>query len=158
MGRGRPTEYRLEYCEKAHALAHQGATDREIAEALGINEATLYRWRHAHPEFRESLKLGKDAADERVENSLYRRAVGYSFDAIKINQYEGKAVITPYVEHVPPDIGAIQFWLKNRRKEEWRDRTEQSIQHGGVLAVKNAASDMTDEQLAAIANAGAAKQ
>lgn len=139
MAGGRPSDYRVEFCEVGHKLASQGATDREIAEAIEISEATLYRWKHEHPEFRESLKLGKEAADERVEQSLYRRAVGYSFDAIKIMQYEGEPVVVPFVEHVPPDVGAAQFWLKNRKGKDWRDK--QDIEHSGGMTVKIEATD-----------------
>lgn len=85
------------------------------------------------------MKLGKEAADERVEQSLYRRAVGYSFDAIKIMQYEGEPVVVPFVEHVPPDVGAAQFWLKNRKGKDWRDK--QDIEHSGGMTVKIEATD-----------------
>jgi hypothetical protein len=38
-----------------------------------------------------------------VERSLYRRAVGYHYDAVKIFMPSGadKPVYAPYVEHVP---------------------------------------------------------
>lgn len=142
---GRPTDYNVEFCKTAHAMAQQGATIREIAQAFDVNELTVYRWQHKYPEFRKSIELGKDAADSRVENSLYNRAVGYSYDAIKIQQYEGIPVITPYVEHVPPDVNAAAIWLKNRQPDKWRDKQE--VAHTGVLAVTN----ITDEQLAEIA-------
>jgi hypothetical protein len=32
-----------------------------------------------------------------------------------------KPVYTPYIEHVPPDVTAGIFWLKNRDPEHWRD-------------------------------------
>lgn len=114
-------------------MAQRGATVREIAEALEVTEKTVYEWRHKHPAFGESFKLGRDAADERVEESLYRRATGYSFDSIKIMSYEGVAFVEPFVEHVPPDVGAIQFWLKNRRGETWRDKSEQH--HTGTVNI-----------------------
>ena len=110
-----------------------GATDREIAEELGCDEKTFYRWSHAHPEFRQSVKLGKEAADERVERSLYRRAVGYSFDSIKIMQHEGEIITKKYVEHVPPDIAAARLWLTNRKAKDWRDKVEH--EHSGTVAV-----------------------
>ena len=25
-----------------------------------------------------------------------------------------------YIEHYPPEVGAICFWLKNRRPDKWR--------------------------------------
>jgi hypothetical protein len=32
-----------------------------------------------------------------------------------------KPVLVPYQEHIPPDVTACIFWLKNRRPKEWRD-------------------------------------
>lgn len=137
MPRGRPSSYDPEFCKWAQKLTNLGATDREVAEFLEVAESTLYEWKHQHPEFSESLKLGKEEADNRVEQSLYRRATGYSFDAVKIFPPKtwsegdsvkiGEPVIVPYVEHVPPDTTACIFWLKNRRKKDWRDRHDLGI-------------------------------
>jgi len=115
-------------------MAQAGATNREIAHALDVAEGTYYRWLHEHPELREASKLGKEAADERVEQSLYRRATGYSYDAIKIMQYEGAVIVEPYVEHVPPDTNAASLWLRNRKPAEWRDKTE--VEHSGNVVVE----------------------
>jgi hypothetical protein len=122
--RGRPTSFRNEMIEQGRKLAELGATDREIADFFEIDEATLYRWKHTQAEFCEALKLGKEASDSRVEQSLYRKAVGYSFDSEKIFQYEGEVIRAPTVEHVPPSDTAAIFWLKNRRRDEWRDKQE----------------------------------
>lgn len=121
---GRPSKYQANFPERAKALADQGATDREIAQALGIAESTYYEFRNAHPEFSEAVKVGKDRADDRVEAALYRKATGYSFDSEKIFQYEGSPVRAQTVEHVPPSDTAAIFWLKNRRPDLWRDKTE----------------------------------
>jgi hypothetical protein len=32
-----------------------------------------------------------------------------------------KPVYAPYIEHVPPDVTACIFWLKNRDPTAWRD-------------------------------------
>jgi len=52
----------------------------------------------------------------RVERSLFHRANGYNYDAVKIFMPAGrdKPVYAPYIEHVPPDTTAGIFWLKNR--------------------------------------------
>jgi len=124
---GRPSDYDVSFCHVAHELAQGGATDREVAEALDVDERTLYRWKHKYPEFRQSLALAKEAADDRVEQSLYRRATGYSFDSIKILSYEGQVIVEPFVEHVPPDVGAIKMWLTNRRSDGWRDKVDTNV-------------------------------
>jgi hypothetical protein len=51
---------------------------------IGVTKRTIITWRAEHEEFREATEIGKDIADNRVERSLYERAVGYDFDAVKI--------------------------------------------------------------------------
>jgi len=122
--RGRPTEYRPEYVEQARKLCQLGATDRELADFFDVAEFTINRWKLRYPDFCASIKVGKDAADDRVEASLYRKAVGYSFDSEKVFQNSGEIVRAAVVEHVPPSDTAAIFWLKNRRRAEWRDKQE----------------------------------
>ena len=134
----RPTKWKPEFANTARLAAKLGATDREIAEMLGVSERTLNNWKHEHPEFAGALLLGKDAADDRVEQSLYRRAVGYEHDAVKIAvNAQGEITQVQFTERYPPDTTAAIFWLKNRRKEEWRDvsRQEQTGADGAPLTV-----------------------
>lgn len=126
---GRKTTYKVGFNAIAAAMTTLGATDREVAQALQVSEQTLNTWKHKHPAFLESLKLGKDSSDKRVEVSLYKRANGYSFDSEKIFQVEGKALRVPFVEHVPPDTTACIFWLKNRKPLEWRDRKAVALEN-----------------------------
>ena len=127
MPAGRPTSFKPEYIEQATKLAALGATDREAAEFFKVAESTLYLWKHTQPAFSEALKTGKAVADERVVQSLYRRAIGYSHDAVKMHASDGVVSITPYVEHYPPDTTAAIFWLKNRRPEDWRDKADLDV-------------------------------
>lgn len=148
---GRPTDYRPEFAQQARALCEAGATDREVAQAFEVSESTIHSWKHRHPEFLKSLKLGKEAADDRVEQSLYRRALGYTFDATKVFQHNGKPVVVPYIEHAPPDTTAGIFWLKNRRPDHWRDI--KAVEHSGAVRVTHA-SELSDAELERIAAGG----
>lgn len=133
---GRPSSYDPEFVEQARKLAKLGATDAEIAEFFEVAPSTIYAWKIAHPEFSEALKRGKEVADALVEQSLFRRATGYSHDAVKIisvavGNNEGSRIETiPYVEHHAPDTTAAIFWLKNRKPQEWRDKIQQ--EHTGA--------------------------
>ena len=75
------------------------------------------------------------------------RAVGYNFEATKIFMPANreKPVYAKYIEHIPPDVTACIFWLKNRDPQRWRD--SQQLEH--VLG-KYIISDqpMTEEQWA----------
>lgn len=108
-------------------------TDEELARFFDVHVATIYRWQATFPEFCEALKVGKAAPDDRVERSLYHKAVGYTFESEKIFNYQGEIVRAKCVEHVPPDTTAAIFWLKNRRKDDWRDRHEHTGADGSAL-------------------------
>ena len=131
----RPSKWEDRFVHIARCAAQLGATDREIAETLEVSERTLNYWKGEHPELVEALKLGKEAADERVERALYHRAIGYKHDAVKMFQAGGEIISESYVEHYPPDTTAAIFWLKNRRPKEWRDKIQQELSgpDGGEL-------------------------
>ena len=124
---GRPSDFKDEFIEQATKLCKLGATDAELADFFEVSVRTIYRWAAKIPEFCHALKAGKDVADERVVRSLYHRAIGYTFEAVKIFQSAGVPLIVPYKEHVPPDTTAGIFWLKNRRKAEWRDHYDHDV-------------------------------
>lgn len=122
---GRPPKFRPEFIAQAEKLCRLGATDLDIADFFEVDVRTIYRWKNGDEGFCQALKSGKEASDDRVERSLYARATGYTFDAVKVFQHLGGPVIVPYREHLPPDTTAAIFWLKNRRPDEWRDKLTQ---------------------------------
>jgi len=77
-------------------------TDIEVADILGIGLATLYRWKLDHPAFSRVFRLGKAAADARVERSLYSRAVGYDYIAEKPSMTRHGQKTMQYRAHIHP--------------------------------------------------------
>lgn len=122
----RPSKYDAECLPAITKLCELGATDRDIADFLEIRLSTLYKWKLENDAFSDALKRGKETADNAVQDRLFKRATGYSFEAVKIFMPAGakEPVYAPYTEHVPPDTTAMIFWLKNRRPDEWRDKRE----------------------------------
>ena len=124
---GRPTKYEDDYPEKAYKLCLLGATDKQLADFFEVNEDTVNQWKLDHPEFSESLRDGKYNADAVIAQSLYHRAKGYEHPEDKIFNDEGVAMVVPTIKHYPPDTTACIFWLKNRQKDKWRDKTETEL-------------------------------
>lgn len=123
---GRPPTYKRVFAKQAAKLAELGATDQEMADFFDVDVRTIYRWKHDHDEFCQALKAGKQIADDRVERSLYQRAIGYEQDEVKIFMPSGaeEPVYAPYRAKIAPDVTAAIFWLKNRRSQEWRDSSQ----------------------------------
>lgn len=131
---GRPSSYKPEYAVQAAKLTKLGATDRDLAEFFQVCQATIDNWKITQSEFLGSLKLGKDESDGAIERSLYNRAKGYSFESEEVFCKDGEVTRVAIVKHVPPDPTSMIFWLKNRKRLEWRDRHE--VENDGTVTVK----------------------
>lgn len=154
----------LESCglERVRRLADEGLSDEEIAIACGIELPTFRLWKRKHPDFAEALGLGKENADYDIVKALYKKATGYNvavdktyklkrveFDpqtGKKIREYEELATGVD-TAHVPADLRAEIFWLKNRQPERWSERPERESyegEGGGVVEIPEA--DSIDEE------------
>lgn len=113
--------------------AREGLTDEDLAKNIGINVGTLYAWKNRFPKIDEAIKKGKGPVDFIVENALYKRATGYQYTEI-IEEYASKGdalsgkvkpkSVRRITKEMPPDVGAAVFWLKNRRRDKWKDRPD----------------------------------
>jgi hypothetical protein len=178
-GGGRPSKYKPAFCKQAKTLSKMGATDFELAQFFDISVPTLHTWMHTHPKFLSSIKLGKAPGDKRVERSLFERANGYTYASEELFQVDHteeipnadpalpptiirtkKIIRVPILKHVPPDTTAQIFWLKNRRKDRWRDfkATELSTAPGRPLemAAVNPSPMLLQDYYAKIAQGTAA--
>lgn len=95
---------------RIETIAAMGATNEQIAAAIGVSESTLKSMRRKYPTVEHVIKRGKDKADLQVVGRLYKKAV------------DG-------------DTTAMIFWLKNRQPDRWRDR--HNVDHGGNVNVDN---------------------
>lgn len=112
-----------------------GLTMEQIASNLAISKTTFYKYAKEHSELSELLKKGKDVADYKVENELYKKTQGYTVKVkkpIKVKEviYENgkkkkeieKIEVVEQEQYYPAELGAQIFWLKNRRPDKWKDK------------------------------------
>lgn len=129
--------------------ARNGLTDEQIAHNMGICRDTLIQWKKKFPDISYSLKVNKEVADIQVENSLFKKALGFKavdiiYEQVK-NADTGEYELMPVKKterDVPPDTTAQIFWLKNRKPDVWSDRKDVTL-NGKV----NTVAEMTDEEL-----------
>ena len=132
---------------KLEGWARDGLTDEQISRNMGIAYSTFREWKKKYSAFSAVLKRTKDVVDREVENSLFKRAMGYKYDEVT---YERGEEVKRVTKEVAPDTTAQIFWLKNRKPAEWRDKIEQqqtvTIQDDGFLeALKGTIKDDWDE-------------
>lgn len=109
--------------------ARDGLNDEQIAKNVGIAVRTYYEWQERFPQFRQAIKKGKAPVDIQVENALLKRALGYEYEETiteieEVEEGRQKKHVRRIRKHMPPDVGAIVFWLKNRKPGKWRDKIE----------------------------------
>lgn len=140
------------------AWARDGLTDEQIAKNMGICRDTLFQWKKRFSDISDTLKKGKEVVDIEVENSLLKKALGFTTTEVTkervLNPETGKIelVVTKSVtKEILPDTTAQIFWLKNRRPDLWRDK--QNVELSGKVA-NNPFEGLTTEQLIKLADAG----
>jgi hypothetical protein len=118
---GRPTVYRPNFCERAHNYCRLGAINDELAGFFGVCPRTIDNWMAVHPDFKAAVQSGRVIADAKVARGLYTRAVGYERKVGReiVVGDERKRLTTTM--HYPPNVQACMFWLRNRRRQTWRD-------------------------------------
>ena len=121
---------------KLEGWARDGLIDEQIAKNMGIALSTLKLWKNGHPAILAALKRGKEVIDIEVENALYKRAIGYTYEEVKEEEMpDGRIRRTVTTKEVAGDTTAQIFWLKNRKPAEWRDKQNVEIEQNKPFEV-----------------------
>lgn len=109
----------------------EGLSDEDIAKNMGIATSTLYNWLNKYVEISEALKRGREVSYYIAENAFFKRLTGYTYVETKETQSSSDGAVSKTVtktkKHIPPDVGALIFYLKNARADKWRDRREYDV-------------------------------
>ena len=123
--RGRKSKYDTHvkpYLDRIPKWRRNGMTEEQICRKLGVGVSTFNRYKDDFGELREALKNSKEELIENLEDSLFRRAMGYSYEETKIEkESDGKVKVTKTNKELPPDVGALIFALKNLAPGKWKN-------------------------------------
>lgn len=140
MGRKNKFDFKnKQFLLKLEGLARDGWEDRQIADYLHYNETWFCELKKKYPELAEALDRGRQPLDVIIENSLAKRCMGMKVKTITkrwMNHPDGTQtdieIIQETTTEIPPAEGSIQFWLKNRKPEQWNKQPEKiDVTSGG---------------------------
>lgn len=100
--------------------ARDGLTNEQIAHNMGINAKTLYDWKKKESKICNILKRKREIVDYEVENALLKNAMN-------------------------GNVTAQIFWLKNRKKLEWREKVEMPVDTKELSNVEKLLKKIEDE-------------
>lgn len=112
--------------EEIRILIEAGHTDNFVAKFLNVSPYSFKAWVKRFPDFEAAVKKWKDVADENVVKALYDKAIGYALPETKVFCYEGKIIEHEIVKHIVPDFSSQSLWLRNRKREDWKDIKDMS--------------------------------
>lgn len=116
-----------------------GDTDQIVAKKLSIAESSFYEYQKKYLEFSELLTHAKKIERfENLENTLFRRAMGYMVQEKKVtkkNSHNG-TVSSEEVEtsrHIPADVAALKFILINQFSDKYKEK--QTVDINGNMTI-----------------------
>ena len=104
--------------------ARDGLIDEQIAQNMGISYSTFKDWKKKFSDFSAVLKRGKEVVDRQVENALLKTAIGYVYEEETVTNTGDVVVVKKYSK---PNTTAQIFWLKNRKRNQWTDKSEVEV-------------------------------
>ena len=132
-------KYSEEIVEALCKHLEKGSSIKSACAAVGISEETFHKWKREKSEFSESIGSAMAIPDRKVENALYRTAVGFQYTEIEFKGVQ----VGEKVKHIPikkirkkvlPNVAAQKFILTNRNPKEWKDKQETEL--SGEVKVK----------------------
>lgn len=127
---GRPSKYESDVKPRFNEITEWlqiGATDKEIADNLGINKATMCEYKKKYAEFNELIKNGRKQPVQAIKAALFKRATGFTYTESKIiEDDEGHWKKETYTKAALPDPASAMILLKHWDKEHgWTNDPQQ---------------------------------
>lgn len=104
--------------------ARDGLIDEQIAQNMGISYSTFREWKKKFPALSAVLKKSKDVVDRQVENALFKSAIGFEYEEETVTNAGDVVAVRKYSK---PNTTAQIFWLKNRKRNQWTDKSEVDV-------------------------------
>lgn len=113
------------YLEQIKEWTRNGATNDEIATALGVGRSTFYRYLKSETELKEAIKEGRQNIIFNIRAALLKRALGYEYEETKTTVKKTGTDIIETTETIKkkalPDVSAASILLRNY-DESFRDK------------------------------------
>lgn len=138
---------------QVYMLALLGATDRQMAEVMGISIDLFESWKKRKPDFKKAMMAGKMEADAKVAQALYHRAIGFEYEEDHVTVYRGEVIKTRVKKVLPPDVTAAVKWLSARQRGVWTE-SRIDVTHTNININKFDFSELSTDELMLVKKLG----
>lgn len=120
-------------------MARDGLEDQQIAAKFNYSKEHWCVLKRKYTTLVSALEKGRKPLNYFVESSLFKRATGLKVKSTTTKQIRDKQTgeiiaeeVTTTENELPPDTGAIAFWLKQRKSDKWNKEPEKHEVSGSL--------------------------
>lgn len=132
---GRKSKYETHiqpHLKEIETAVKNGATVKEVADALGIAESTLNKYKAEKKELSAAFMCGRANIVIEIRGALLKKALGYDYEEEKrVGRKDGNGenvvLVEKYKKHQPPSETAAAMLLRNY-DENWLDKDSATTQ------------------------------
>lgn len=107
--------------------AEAGASEKEIAQALGVSLSAFSDYKTKYSELVETIRAGRQVVVLNVKAALVKKAVGFEYEEKVGRSKNGELTTEVYQRYCPPDATACAMVLRNY-SDEWRDKDKETTE------------------------------
>ena len=132
----RPSKYEKEvkpHLDEIKQAVEAGATIAEIAEAFGISESSIYKYKNQYSEFNDIFTRARERIVFKIKAALLKKALGYEYTEERKTgraDKDGEKIVNveQIKKHMPPSETAAAMLLRNYDKT-WidKDKTQSDL-------------------------------
>ena len=129
-----------------------GMTDEQIAKnKIGVSHQTLLNWKHKSPLIVGALKKAKEDFNKELEESMYKRALGYYVDEwVEEYRYDeqGNEVLTfkkKSRKYIPPSETMQIFLAKHDIRGKWLDEKTEADKKEQAARIEKLQKEAKDD-------------
>lgn len=112
------------FFKKIDEMLNDGATEKQVAESLGISYPSWNKYKVKYPELKELCEKPRTKLIDDLRGALVKRALGFEYEEKKQyitedengNKKKHTEITTKFAL---PDVAAINLALKNYDRDNW---------------------------------------
>ena len=146
--KGKYETHVLPFFDKIEKLLNEGASERQVAESLGVSYASFNNYKAQYEELDELCRKPRTKLVKDLRSALVKRALGYNYEVKKVYIDEDekgnkKKHTEIFTKHAMPDVTAIfgalniydDEYVKDKKAHELK---EQELELRKMLAENKA--------------------
>lgn len=91
-----------------------------------------------HADLAKFLKENEDLINAEAEMALVTAAVGTTITEKEISYKGGRRTVSTKRKHIPPNVGALNLYLKNKMPDKYSDKPQTAVEIEDISEIEEA--------------------